>query len=141
MHTTKAPPDLHHQGYKTTLEFHRARTGFFELPMLGARTLALVAGQGLAGHHRRRSHTALIHTNIRVEAGVEVKLLETRLSMAAIQTWMLFMRPLRLVNSSRGRVYVFFNCGWVLEEVEVEELSMERRLALLTREEQAWLNA
>ena len=86
MPTTKAPPDLHHQGYKTTLEFHRARTGFFELPALGARTLALVAGQGLAGRRRRRSHTALIHENIRVEAGVEVELLETRSSMAAIRT-------------------------------------------------------
>jgi len=53
---------------------------------------------------------------------------------------MLLMRPLRPVNSSRGRVQVLFNCGWVLEEVEVEveveELSTERRLALLTREEQ-----
>ena len=51
---------------------------------------------------------------------------------------MLLNRPLRPVNSSRGRVQVLFNCGWVLEEVEVEveELSTERRLALLTREEQ-----
>jgi len=86
MPTTKAPPDLHLQEYKTTLEFHRARTGFFELPALGAVTLALVAGQGLADRRRRRSHTALIHTDIRVEAGVEVELLETRLSVVAIRT-------------------------------------------------------
>jgi len=36
LYISTCPPDLHHQGHKTTLEFHRARTGFFELPALRA---------------------------------------------------------------------------------------------------------
>jgi len=35
-----------------SISHHKGRTGFFELPALGARTVALVAGQ--AGEHRAR---------------------------------------------------------------------------------------